>query len=232
MGFQIQNDFSPALARAFSDSRMKPDLTKAINRIMGQWVSYAMKKIPVADQAQIRSRLMAPATKAKFKVGKVKRTATGRESKAKRYQELKDSLAAYVVWAQNWKSKKYAPSGVRQLSTDQFYAAVGRYVGARQFSAGYLKSSLKPALNAFRVRAGQEERLPKYRKGPVGSAKLARQNETILLAEVEGYVQAILQVRPNAFLESLPEVEATVRQWIEENLAERAIREGLEVRRV
>ncbi len=236
MGFQIQNDFSPALARAFSDSRLKPDLTKAINRIMGQWVSYAMAKIPKAEQTQIRSRLMGPAIRAKFQVGKVQRTKSGRESKAKRYQELKDSLAAYIVWATNWKSKKYAPAGVRQLSTEQFYAAVGRYVSARQFSAGYLKSSLKPALNAFRARAGQEERLPQYGrgqgKGEVGSAKLAQPNQSILEAEVEGYVQAILEVRPNAFAESLPEVEATVRQWIEENLAERAAREGLSVRRV
>jgi hypothetical protein len=231
MGFQIQNDFSPALARAFSDSRLKPDLTKAINRIMGQWVSYAMAKIPKADQTRIRSRLMAPATKAKFKVGKTRVTKTGRESKGKRYLELKDSLAAYVVWATNWKSKKF-PGGVRQLSTEQFYAAVGKYVGARQFSAGYLKSSLKPALNAFRARAGQAERLPRYGKGQVGSAKLAQPAEMILLAEVEGYVEAILEVAPGAFADSLPEIEATVRQWIEENLAERAIREGLEVRRV
>lgn len=235
MGIQIQDEFSPALVRAFSESRLKPDLARAINRIMGQWVSYAMAKIPKADQTRIRSRLMGPATKAKFQVGKVRVTKTGRESKGKRYLELKDSLAAYIVWATNWKSKRF-PGGVRQLSADQFYAAVGKYVGARQFSAGYLKSSLKPALNAFRRGAGQAERLPRYNqgmgKGEVGSAKLARPAETVLAAEVEGYVEAILEVAPNAFVDSLPEIEATVRQWIEENLAERAAREGLPVRRV
>ncbi|TXH15736.1 MAG: hypothetical protein E6R03_06700 [Hyphomicrobiaceae bacterium] len=235
MGFVIENNFSPALARAFADSRLKPDLAKAINRIMSQWVSYAMAKIPAGDRSRIKSRLMATASRAKFKVGVVRRTKTGKESSGKRYRELKNSLAAYIVWATNWKTKAF-PAGVRQLSADQFYAAVGKYVGARQFSVGYLRSSLKPALNAFRARAGQATRLPQYHggqgKGEVGSAKPAQPTETILEAEVEGYVEAILDVAPNAFSDSLPEIEATVRAWIAENLAERARREGLQARRV
>jgi hypothetical protein len=234
IGFQIQNEFSPALARAFAESRLKPDLAKAINRIMAQWVSYAMSKIRVADKGRIKSRLMQTANNAKFKVGKQKLTKTGKESKGKRYQELKDSVAAYIVWSINWKTKTIP--GVRTLRTDQFYAAVGKFVGARQFSSGYLKSSLKPALNVFRARGGQAERLPLYNrgkgKGEVGSAKMAQPTEQILEAEVEGYVDAILQVAPNAFVDSLPEITATVQQWIAENLVERARREGLAAKRV
>lgn len=239
IGFQIQNDFSPALARAFAESRLKPDLAKAINRIMAQWVSYAMAKIPVADKLRIKSRLMAPAIKAKFKVGKKKVTATGKESKGKRYLELKDSLAAYIVWAGNWKYKKkgeYMGRPVRSMSTEEFYAAVGKYVGARQFSAGYTKSSLKPALNVFRARLGQSERLPLYRggkgKGEVGTARQAKPADAILEAEVVGYVEAILEVAPTAFSDSLPEITATVQEWIAGNLVERAQREGLSARRV
>lgn len=231
MRIEIKNEFNPALARAFSDSRLKPDLAKAINRIMSQWVSYAMAKIPKADKMRIKSRLMAPATKAKFQVGLKKTTKSGKESQGKRYQELKNSLAAYIVWSINWRTRAY-PGGVRSLPAAQFYAAVGKFAGARQFSAGYIRSSLRPALNTFRARAGQSERLPKYSRGEVGSAKAASPTEPILLAEVEGYVEAILDVAPNAFADSLPEIEATVEKWIADNLAERAQREGLTVRRV
>jgi len=227
---QIQNDFSPALARAFAESRLRPDLAKAINRIMGQWVSFAMAKIPIADKSRIRGRLMARATQAKFSLGLVKRTKSGKESQGKRYLELRDSLAAYIVWSANWKSQSF-PGGVRSLSTDQFYAAVGKFARARQYSAGYLKSSLMPALNTFRARAGQVTRLPKYRKGPPGAASAAQPGQTILSAEVEGYVKAILQVAPNAFSASLPEVTAAVQEWIAANLVERATREGLAARR-
>jgi len=226
MSIIVQNNFSPALARAFSDSRLKPDLSRAINRIMAQWVSYAMAKIKVADKAAVKSRLMSRATKAKFKVGVRKTTATGKESKGKRYQELKDSVAAYIVWATNWR-RSGVP--VRQMSADEFYAAVGKYIGARQFSTGYLRSSLRPALSEFRVRAGQSERLPRYERGNVGSAKKAVPTDRILLAEVEGYVEAILDVSPNAFADSLPEITATVEAWITNNLAERAAAEGFDV---
>ncbi len=224
---QIEDTFSRALAEALDESRLRPDIAKSINRIMSQWVSYAMAKIPVAEKTRIKARLEAPAVRAKFQQGNVRLTKRGRERKNARYELLKRSVAAYIVWSTNYKR---GGMPARQLSADQFYATVGRFIGARQFSAGHHKGGLRPALNTFRVAAGQAARLPRYKRA-AGTAKKAGEQERIPTAEVENYAKAILEVAPNAFTDSLPEIERTVQEWIARNLVERAQRAGLDARR-
>jgi hypothetical protein len=223
----VTNNFSPALARAFSESRMKPDLARAVDRIMTHWVSFAMAKMYPAQRAAIKTRLEGRAAKAKFDQGRT--IKTGKASKSARYLALRHSLAAYIVWSTNW---EYKGEPARNMSPERFYAAVGRYIGARQFSAGYLRSGMRPALNTFRVRLGMAARDPQYKKHPlVGRAKAAQPSERVPTAEVENWAGGILEKFPNAFLDSLPEIEAEVTKWIAENLAERAAREGFTVTR-
>jgi hypothetical protein len=224
--FEVINEFNPALLRAFSESRLRPDIARAVNEVMKFWVSFAMNKMYPAQKAAIKSRLEAQATKAKYQVAQMRVTKTGRESKGKRYQMLKNSVAAYIVWSTNW---KYKGQSVRTMTPDQFYAAVGRYIGARQFSVGYLRSGMRPALNTFRARLGQPARDVKYRRGEVGTAKRADLNERIPTAEVENFAGGIIEKFPRAFLDALPEVEAEVQKWITRNLAERARGQGLNV---
>lgn len=224
--FEVINEFNPALVRAFSESRLKPDIARAVDRIMGLWVSFAMAKMYPAQKAAIKARLEAQAMKAKYQVAQRRVTKTGRESKGKRYQMLKNSVAAYIVWATNW---KYKGQSVRTMNPEQFYAAVGRYIGARQFSVGYLRSGMRPALNTFRVRLGLPARDVKYRRGEVGRAKRADASERIPTAEVENFAGGIIEKFPRAFIDSLPEVEAEVSRWIAQNLAERARGQGLNV---
>ena len=221
--FEIENTLSPALLRAFDESRLRPDIARTINRVMQQWVSYAIAKIPMAERSRIKGRLEAPATRAKFQQGVRRVTSRGRESAAARYQLLKRSVAAYIVWTTNYR-RKGVP--VRQMSAAEFYATVGRFIGARQASAGHLRGGLRPALNTFRVAGGQAARLPKYKNTP-GAAKKAGEGERVPMAEVENWAGAILQVAPNAFLDSLPEMEATLEKWIAENLLSRARGAGL-----
>ena len=224
--FDVIDEFNPALVRAFAESRLKPDVSRAVDRIMAQWVSFAMAKMYPAQKAEIKQRLEARAMKAKFHHAQRRTTKTGRESKSARYQMLKDSLAAYIVWATNW---RYKGQPARSMTPDQFYAAVGRYIGARQYSTGYLRSGMRPALNTFRVRLGIPARDVKYRRGEVGRAKRADPSERIPTAEAENFAGGILEKFPRAFLDSLPEVEAIVTRWIGENIAQRARAQGLRV---
>jgi hypothetical protein len=152
----IENTFSRALAQAFDESRLRPDIARTINRIMQQWVSYAMAKIPTAQKMAIKARLEAPAVRSKFQQGVRRVGARGRESASARYQLLKHSVAAYIVWTTNYK-RNGKPA--RQMSGQEFYATVGKYVGSRQFSAGHHRGGLRPALNTFRVAGGQAARL-------------------------------------------------------------------------
>jgi hypothetical protein len=224
--FEVVNEFNPALLRAFSESRLRLDIARAVNEVMKFWVSFAMNKMYPAQRAAIKSRLEAQATKAKFQVAQRRVTKTGKESKAARYQMLKNSVAAYIVWATNW---KYKGQPARTMTPDQFYVAVGRYIAARQFSVGYLRSGMRPALNTFRARLGQQARDVKYRRGEVGTAKRADLNERIPTAEVENFAGGIIEKFPRAFIDALPEVEAEVQRWIVRNLAERARGQGLNV---
>jgi hypothetical protein len=224
----IENTFSRALAVALDESRLRPDIARSINRIMQQWVSYAMAKIPVAQRTAIKARLEAPAVRAKFQQGVRRVGARGRESASARYQLLKHSVAAYIVWTTNYR-RNGKPA--RQMSGQEFYATVGKYIASRQFSAGHHRGGLRPALNTFRVATGQAARLPRYRNTP-GTAKKAGEREAVPTAEVENYAKAILEVAPNAFTDSLPEIELTVREWIARNLVERAQKAGLEARQL
>lgn len=223
----IEDTFSPALMEAFASSRRNFDLAKATNTVMRSWTSYAMAKVPQASRAAIRSRMMAKARAAKFRVHHVKTTKTGKESRSKRYQELKDTAGSYLMWATNWKPRGRS---VRKMGSAEYFGALGRFIAARQYSAGYLKSSLTPALNVFRSKLGQAGRLPKYRHAP-GRAVLAKPGP-VSEARAEILAESILEVAPRAFVDSLPELEATVWTWVQENLIEEpARRAGFTVRR-
>jgi len=43
--FEVINEFNPALLRAFSESRLRPDIARAVNEVMKFWVSFAMNKM-------------------------------------------------------------------------------------------------------------------------------------------------------------------------------------------
>lgn len=226
-------EFSAGLARMLNDSRSNQDMERVINRIMAHWVSFAMNKMYAADRAAIKARLEARARKAKFDPGVRKIGKRGKESGDARYQLLRDSVAAYIVYATNWTgklgSKKNGRRSVvaRNASPGDFYALVGRYIGARQFSSGYLRSGLRPGLNTFRVPLGLAARDAKYPKtGPPGSAKRAMAGERVPMAEVVDWASGILEKFPTAFSDSLPEIEALVNRWITQNLAERAAKQG------
>jgi len=238
VGFKIEDGFSPALLRAYDDSKWKPDIARSINHVMARWVGFAMAKIPRADKRRIKARLegKAAAAGARFQQGFRKTSKSGRESRSARYLVLRDSVAAYICYLKNRAHTERRVKGfvgpmpqlkARSMNADQFYAAVGRWVGARQYSAGYLRSALRPALNEFRVRLGLDERGPQYRKGTMGSARKAQPQEAIATADVEAYVDALGSVSPRAFLESLPEITTMVEQWIGDNMAKRAAAEGI-----
>jgi hypothetical protein len=227
--FEVINEFNPALIRAYSESRIRPDLARATNQVMKFWVSFAMEKMYPAQRAAIKSRLEAQATRAKFRVatggGPVKMGKRG-ENKSARYLLLKNSVAAYIVWSTNW---KWGGQPARTMDPQRFYAAVGRYIGARQFSVGYLRSGMRPGLNTFRAKLGLAARDVKYKRGEVGRAKEATPNERIPTAEVENFAGGIIEKFPRAFLDALPQVEDEVNRWIVANLAKRGRDAGLNV---
>lgn len=227
----IENQFAAAL-RAFAASRGGAyGMDRAINKAMQFLVSFAVRKIPAADRAAIRAsylqivkqtdRVVSPA----FKKMRLRQRAAENAGKpvrgtaaSKRYQ-LVYSLAAYKVARSNYK-------GARGLRGEAFYALVGKYIAARQFSAGYHKSGLIPALNTFRRMAGLQERMPRYKNLP-GRAKAAKATEIIPEAEVADAARAIATIAPNAFSDSAPEVVRLLNQFAAENLNQRLKGAGL-----
>lgn len=213
----VKDSFTPALLAAWAASRRgSKDLSRLINLAMRQWVSFAIHKIPKANRAAIKARLEARASRARFQHGIVRTTKTGRESKSARYQFLKESLAAYIVYATNYRTRR---GSARAMSAAQFYAHVGRYIGARQFSAGYLKAGLYPALSEFKAARGEDTRPARYRQ-PAGTAVAARPEAPE--ARVADFASGILDVAPRAFLDSLGDVVTWIQRNIVQNLIERA----------
>lgn len=232
----IENQFASAL-RAFAASRGGAyGMDKAINKAMQFLVSFAVRKIPAADRAVIRATYMArvrPALRTARPQNRQRREKAAAKALGKpvppvkptrgkgaaRRRQLVYSFAALKVFRTNYK-------GARDLTGDAFYALVGKYVASRQFSSGYHKSGLIPALNTFRRMAGLQERMPRYKNLP-GRAKAAKATEIIPEAEVADAARAIATIAPNAFSDSAPEVVRLLNQFAAENLNQRLKGAGL-----
>lgn len=159
---------SDAIQRLVDSRSNRSGFEKAINLSMERWISFTMAKFKVADKNAIRSRLMGLAEKRKGGSPVRRYNKRGNESNAKRYLALRDTVAAAVVYATNYK-------GARALTPEKFFGLVGKFIAARMYSSGHHKGGFRPALNEFKVRRGQLGVAPFYRRHIVGRAQAAHE---------------------------------------------------------
>jgi len=222
---EIENKFANALQEFRKSRGASYGMDRVVNKAMQYLVSFAVPKIPRADRARIRATYMAAVQRKKKTAPVAKKKYVKREraadkstqqpppKKTARRTALVRSFAAFKVFRTNYK-------GARGLQGDAFYALVGKYVAARQFSAGYHRSGLIPALNTFRRVGGLQERIPRYKRLP-GRARAADKNQIIPEAEVADAARAIAQIAPDAFTRSAPEVIKQLEKFTRENLNQR-----------
>ncbi len=207
------DNWSPTLQRYAASRRGGPDaVRKAVLKAAQYTVSYAMQRIPRADKAKIRADLMAPARNARFDVKVQKLTPGGKESRAKRYQELKGTLAAYLVWLTNYKN-------ARQMEGAAFWGTVGKYVANRQRAAGHHRSGMIPALKAFKVARGLADasQLPRWQHMP-GSASITPEGADVAVANMANFAKAIGEIAPEAFALAEAETQRQLIRYTQENL--------------
>src|SRR6478752_175911 len=163
--YVASNTFSEAIRRLAESRSSGQSLEDGINLGMQLWVSYIMAKQTASDKPGIRSYLM----------GKARRNAPVRrygksgktESKGARYLELRDSVAAAIVYSTNYKN-------ARNVDSKTFFGLVGKYIAARVYSSGYHKAGFRPALREFKARRASSAlgQAPNYGR-PAGRATAA-----------------------------------------------------------
>lgn len=224
--FKVGDRVTEALRRLVASRESRDGTASAMNMSMQYWVSFIMHKQTVAPKGGIRGYLMQRAAHAKGGAPKMIRTNSGRESTAKRYQELRASRAAAIVYSSNYKN-------ARSLGAKEFYSLVGKYVARRQYSSGHHKAGFRPALSEFKIRRGLLGVAPGYRR--VSSSALAARSvsESIMEALVHN-ASAGAAKNPTggeaAVLQSEGEVVDMLAKFIVKNLRERARGLGLGAR--
>jgi hypothetical protein len=217
--FAVGDGVSEALRRLVASRESQQGTEGAVNMTMQFWVSFIMAKQSVASRPGIKERLMARAVNAKAlsPVRRYNKKGT-KESTAKRYLALRDTVAASIVWSTNYKN-------ARAMTAQDFIATTGRFVAHRQYSAGYHKAGFRPALNEFRIRRGLLGVAPAY-KAVNSTAIPARSiSETIIEALVKN-ASAGAEKNPTggiaAVIQSEAEVVAKLEKLTAQNIQERA----------
>lgn len=223
--YQATNNLSDAIRRLGESRANGQDLEDGINLGMQLWVSYIMAKQTSADRPGIKAYLM----------GKSRRNAPVRrynksgkkESASARYLELRNSVAASIVYASDYK-------GARSMAPAAFFGLVGKYIAARVYSSGHHKAGFRPALREFKSRrsAASLGQAPNYGQ-PAGTAQAAHSQGGGVITASASNVAAGVASNPGGGISAVEasegEVIAQLERFILKNIEERAKRLGLQI---
>ena len=214
----VEDTLTAALHRLMNSRESWTGLSKAVNQAMQYWVSFIMKKQTVASKPGIRAYLMQPGRRSEGRAPVRRVNKRGKESTASRYLALRNSRAAAIVWSTNYQ-------GAKSLEPKAFFGLVGRYIGRRQYSAGYHKAGFRPALAAFKIARGNLGQAPNYQK-EVSTAFTAHNVSDSIIEAMVINAAAGVSLNPTggdaAVEASKNEVIAILTKWTEENILQRA----------
>ncbi|RYD38933.1 MAG: hypothetical protein EOP87_00220 [Verrucomicrobiaceae bacterium] len=222
--YEVGNDVSAAVLRFANSRESQKGLEGAINLAMQLWISFIMAKQTTANKGEIKAYLMARTSHHSAPVRRY--GAKGRESAAKRYLELRDTRAAAIVYASNYKN-------ARQMDAKAFFGVVGKYIAARQYSAGHHKAGFRPALREFKVKRGAAELAgaPAYSKVR-STAHVARTVRSGVVEASASNMAGGVEKNPGGGISAVEAAEGEVviklEEFILKNIEDRAKRLGLQ----
>ena len=195
-------------------------MAKTIKKVMRFWVDFATAKIPKGDQAKVESDL-------KSLVAGYSRLGTRRGKAADAWR---GTYASRIVAMIDWQ-------GARKLKGAAFYAAVRRFVAKRKFASNLHRSGMRPAFLALRGKISKAGRLPQFASQPGSYSDQIKEAVTEILVEnwaraggpkSEGVGGTIAGKNTGeAFNEALPQVEALLTKFLQEDIKKQAEKVGL-----
>jgi len=188
--FSVQDQFSETISRYVSREMGKgKDPRRSMRRIMVDWLFKAMTHAPPEDANEIVLYLMG-----------LTRLRSGgtRKKRAAAVNEMRDTLALLIVRKSNY-------NGARSANSVDASRIAKKYVTARKFSAGFLKSGFFPALRALRT-SPKGEKGPRYKKHPPGELVPFKQTADEITLAATNFATYIAERYPNAFEQGMPAV--------------------------
>ncbi len=216
--FEIDMRNFQRAASTYAERKTKSD-ADVVNKAMRYWLPFAAARVKAKTPGshKIRQELM--------------KTAAGvSRGRKKRQHQLANTLAASIVARRLKKKGAVLPSRKDADKKDlerigEFYDRVARLVNRRIASAHYLRAGFIPAFRQFKV-----PRLPtaghthfKGRsEGKLAIPSLSKTSEAFARNAREGAVE----ITPNAFRDSLPEVTRQFLKWLEQDTVEQGRKSG------
>lgn len=223
--YQATNTLSDAIRRLGESRANGQELEDGINLGMQLWVSYIMAKQTSADKPGIKAYLLG---KSRRNAPVRRYTKSGKkESSSARYLELRNSVAAAIVYASDYKN-------ARSLAPAAFFGLVGKYIAARVYSSGHHKAGFRPALREFKSKrsASALGQAPNYGNAS-GRATSAHSVGGGTVTASASNVAAGVENNPGGGMSAVEasegEVVAQLERFILKNLEERAAKLGLQV---
>ncbi len=195
--FTVQDQFSETVSRYVSREMGKgKDPRRAMSRIMVDWLFQAMKAAPPEDADEIVLYLMG--------LVRLNTPKTSRK-RAAVVNEMRDTLALLIVRKINYK-------GARTANTADASKIAKKYVNARRFSAGFLKSGFHPALRE--LRKSSPDKYPRYKKHPPGELIPFTMTPNEITLAASNFATFIAERYPHAFEQGAATVNARFSQYL------------------
>lgn len=220
--------------RAFDDyARMQEIRGKngeqILRKLMKFWISFALFKIEAASPQVIGDSLMKLTTA--YSRVQIRSRRSGKANSKNRYgpgaDKYRGTVAAAIVAILNYKGAK---SLIKKGDGTAFYNLVGKFVGARKYSAKLHKAGFYPAIKSLKL-TGQETRLPRYRHTPGTYTEAVRERAATLIAEnFASSAQrpgrpaplGIAGIAPNCLSDSEPQLAKLLEDWLMKDLMDAA----------
>ena len=210
--FSVQDQFSDTVSRYVSREMGKgKDPRRSMIRIMTDWVFKAMAHAPPADTDDI----------VLYYMGLTRLSGKTRRKRAAIVHEMQDTLALAIV--RSGKYKQYQGRGLPNLEASKM---AKKYVGARRYSAGLLRSGFFPALRALKA-STKGEKGPKYKKSPPGALIPFKETANELTLGAINFATYIAEQYPDAFEQGMPAVIDRFTTYLHEDMIKEQQAAGL-----
>ena len=127
-------------------------------------------------------------------------TGKTRRKRAAIVHEMQDTLALAIV--KSGKIEKWNAKGLPNLEASKM---AKKYIGARRYSAGFLKAGFFPALRALQT-GPKGEKGPRYRKHPPGELIPFKMTADEITLGATNFATFIAEKYPDAFEKGMPAV--------------------------
>ena len=209
-------------------------LMDSARKIFRFLVSFALAKIPNGDPRKIREQLTKHVRNySNLRAGYAGVSANRRSRKIRRDRvadALRGTMAAKIVGVLNY-------AGARHVQSAEFYRIVRRFISRRAYSARLHRAGLSPAL-AGTAKAGGSVKtggaLPKYYHTPGSYAESLTEDVATILAENWASshgpdAKGIVGLAGYAFDQALPEVDALLSRYLQQEIERQARAAGFKV---